>query len=129
MIAQTKRNARLSKICDSVRKSDKRIRHVGYYDRLGRILYDSIGYEKALEDTEEMHILNGTVASMINLWRPSSSLIGDIDSFIMIRKKIVGLIVPVDHGNYLLTIFEAKTPIEVVEKSRLTIEAEIRKKA
>ena len=65
----------ISKICDNVRKSVKRIRHVGYYDRFGRILYDSIGYKTALENTEEMHILNGTTASMLNLWRPASILI------------------------------------------------------
>jgi hypothetical protein len=128
LMAQTKRDAELHKICDALRKSNKRIRHVGYYDRLGRIQYDSIGYETALEDNEEMHILNGTVASMLNLWRPSSSLIGDIESFIMIRKKIVGLIVPLEQENYLLAIFEAKTPIDIVEKLRSRIQEEIKKK-
>ena len=112
----------ISRICDNVRKSDKRIRHVGYYDRFGRILYDSIGYETALENTEEMHILNGTTASMLNLWRPASTLIGNVESFIMNRHKVIGLIIPAKHDNYFLAIFEAKTPITIVEKTRVAIE-------
>ena len=106
-------------ICDDVRKSDRKIRHLGYYDSFGRILYDSIREKLIhLEGTEEMHILNGTMASMLNLWKPASPLIGKVQSFIMIREKIVGLIIPHDRGNYFLVIFEARTPIQNVEKAR-----------
>ena len=116
----------ISTICDIVRKSDKRIRHVGYYDRFGRMLYDSIGYKTALENTEEMHILNGTTASMLNLWGPASTLIGKVESLTMKRQKIIGLIIPTKHDNYFLAIFEAKTPITIVEKTRVAIEESMR---
>ena len=115
----------LSKICDKVRKSDKRIRHVGYYDGLGRILYDSIGYTESIEDNEETHILNGTVASTLNLWKPADNVIGEAKAFVFITEKIVGLIVPVKNGNHLLAIFEAKTPLAFVEETRAMIELEL----
>jgi len=106
-------------LCDRIRKLDRRIRHAGYYDGFGRILYDSIRENRIpLEGVEEMHILNGTVASTLNLWRPASPLIGKVESFIMIREKIVGLIVPHKNQNYFLVIFEAATPLTAIEKIR-----------
>ena len=58
-----------------MRKLDRRIRHVGYYDGFGRILYDSIKENQVyLEGVEEMHILNGTVAMSLNLWDRELSL-------------------------------------------------------
>ena len=75
-------------ICDKIRSSNSKIRHVGYYDPFGRILYDSIRPNtKPMEGTEEMHILNGTVATTLNLWSPASPLIGRVQAFIIIRKK------------------------------------------
>ena len=109
----------MSQSATMFRKSDRRIRHVGYYDSFGRILYDSTREKMIpLEGVEEMHILNGTIASTLNLSKPASPLIGEVESFIMIRRKIVGLIVPHHRGNYLLAIFEARTPIQIVEKAR-----------
>ena len=109
----------LSKLCDRIRKLDRRIRHVGRYDRLGRILYDSIRENRTpLEGTEEMHILNGTVASMLNLWLPANSLLGKIESFIMTREKIVALIVPHTDKDYFLVVFEGGSPLKVVEQTR-----------
>jgi len=106
-------------ICDRLRSSDRKIRHVGYYDGFGRILYDSIRPGTTpMEGTEEMHILNSTVASTINLWNPARELIGKTTSFIMIREKLVALIVPHRKANYFLIVFEAGTPMEKVERVR-----------
>ena len=107
------------KLCDRIRKLDRRIRHVGYYDGFGRILYDSIRENRVpLEGEEETHILNGTVASTLNLWRPASPLVGKVESFIIIREKIVGVIVPHKNQSYFLIIFEARTPNADVERIR-----------
>lgn len=106
-------------ICDTVRESDRRIRHVGYYDGFGRIIYDSVRpNRKPMENTEEMHILNGTVASTLNLWKPANKLIGKVTSFVMIRDKLVGVIVPYRNSNYVLVIFEKNTKLDRVEKVR-----------
>lgn len=107
-------------ICDEIRRGYEQIRHVGFYDFLGKILYDSQRDQLVpLEGVEEMHILNGTVATTLALWKRSDHLIGESLAFIMIRKKIVGLIVPrTDDGSYFLAIFEKETPISVVEKVR-----------
>ena len=106
-------------ICDRLRSSDRKIRHAGYYDGFGRILYDSRRPGlKPMEGTEEMHILNGTVASTINLWNPARELIGKTTSFIMIREKLVALIVPHQKASYFLIVFEAGTPVARVEKAR-----------
>ena len=111
-------------MCDKIRSSEKRIRHVGYYDGFGRIIYDSIRPNREpMENTEEMHILNGTVASTLNLWKPASKLVGDTQAFIMIREKLVGLIVPHKEGNYVLAIFEKDTDLSVVEKARKLLKA------
>lgn len=103
--------------CDLVRSRFENIRHVGYYDSFGKILYDS-GRENLEplkgEGVEEMHILNGTAASTLVLWQRSDYLLGKMDAFIMIREKIVDLIVP--HGDsYFLVVFDSKTPTSEVD--------------
>jgi hypothetical protein len=109
----------ISEACDRLWASNERIRHVGFYDGLGRILFDSIRPRRiALEGTEEMHILNGTIASMINLWNPSQDLIGKTLSIIMIKEKLIALIVPQKEGKYFLIVLEAGTPLESVEEER-----------
>lgn len=106
-------------MCDSIRSSDRRIRHVGYYDGFGKIIYDSIRPNtEPMENTEEKHILNGTVASTLNLWKPASKFVGDAHAFIMIRDKLVGLIVPHKKDTYVLTIFDKGTDMARVEKAR-----------
>ncbi len=113
-------------ICDRIRSSDSRIRHVGYYDSFGRILYDSIRPNtKPMEGTEEMHILNGTVASTLNLWNPASQLIGKVKSFVMIRERLIALILPHVEGQYFLVVFEAGTDLTQVESTRSALEEEI----
>lgn len=109
-------------VCDSVRSSDTRIRHVGYYDGFGRIIYDSIRQNRTpMENTEEMHILNGTVAMTLNLWKPASKIIGETQAFIMMKDKLVGLIVPHKKNNYVLAIFERGTDLRRVEKARIKL--------
>src|SRR5712692_2563472 len=95
--------------------SDKRIRHVGYYNSLGRILHDAIRENtKPMEGEEEKHILNGTVASMITLWRASDQIIGEIEGFVMMRERMVGLVVPLKSGNYFLVVFDKETGLDAV---------------
>ena len=119
-------NAIPVKLCDKIRKLDRSIRHAGYYDGFGRILYDSIRENSTpLEGDEEMHILNGTVASMLNLWQPASPLLGKLEGFVMIREKIVGLIVPHRKQNYFLVIFEGGTPLKKVEQIRAKLGSEM----
>jgi hypothetical protein len=104
---------------DRLRASNERMRHVGFYDDLVRILFDSIRPGRiALEGTEEIHILNGTIASMINLWNPLRDLIGKTLSIIMIKEKLIALIVPQKEGKYFLIVFEAGTLLESVEVVR-----------
>jgi hypothetical protein len=111
--------------CDSILAKYKDIRHAGYYDSFGKILYDS-GREKLKplegEGVEEMHILNGTAASSIVLWKRSDYLLGRLDALIMIMGKVVDLIVPHrDTGSYFLAVFDNETPTSEVEKVRLSI--------
>ena len=110
-------------LCDNVRALDPRIRHVGYYDGFGRIQYDSIRPNtKPMEGTEEMHILNGTVASTLNLWNPASSMIGKVKSFVMIREKLTALMSPHKDGYYFLVVFEAGIALSEVDKIRIYLE-------
>jgi hypothetical protein len=113
------------RICDKVQESYDKIRHVGYYDSLGRILYDS-GRKGLImlegEGTEEMHILNGTAASTLELWKRSDDLLGRMNAFIMIMEKIVDLIVPDGVvGAYFLVVFDKDAPVSEVERVRLCI--------
>jgi hypothetical protein len=80
---------------------------------------EKIGYLLRERRAEEMHILNGTVASTLKEWRPVSALIGKIESLIMIREKIFGLIVPHKNQNCFLVIFEALTPVTAIEQVRV----------
>ena len=113
-------------ICDKIRSSDSKIRHAGYYDHFGRILYDSIRPNTTpMEGTEEMHILNGTVASTLNLWGPASPMIGRVQAFIMIREKLTALIYPHEKGRYFLIVFESGTALSEVGKVRSSLSNEI----
>lgn len=111
--------------CDSVRSKFENIRHVGYYDSFGKVLYDSSRQQLEPlkgEGIEEMHILNGTAASTVVLWKRSDHLLGHLDAFIMIRSKIVDLIIPQDHtGSYFLIVFDSDTPISRVEEARQSV--------
>jgi hypothetical protein len=103
---------------------------VGYYDSFGRSLYDS-GREGPIklegEGTEEMHILNGTAASTLELWKRSVDLLGRMNAFIMIMEKVVDLIVPHrDTGAYFLVVFDKDAPVSEVEKTRLRIVEAVR---
>ena len=72
--------AKAKSACDRVLASHRRIRHIGYYDSLGKRLYDvSRGRLEPLkgEGVEEMHILNGTAATALVIWKRSDRLIGD----------------------------------------------------
>jgi hypothetical protein len=112
-----------SSLCDTVRVSNPKIRHVGYYDGFGKILYDSIRPNtKPMEGTEEMHILNGTVALTLNLWKPASSMIGNMKSFVMIREKLIALIAPHNEETYFLVVFEAGTDLSEIDKVRISLE-------
>jgi len=74
------------------------------------------------EGVEEMHILNGTAASTVALWKRSDYLLGRLDAFIMIMEKVVDLIVPQqDTGSYFLAVFDPETPMAEVERIRLSI--------
>ena len=111
--------------CDKVRASSNKIRHVGYYDSFGKVLYDS-GREGVVllegEGVEEMHILNGTAASTLTLWKRSDDLLGRMNAFIMIREKIVDLIMPhLDTDSYFLVVFDKDTPISEVDRARVII--------
>ncbi len=113
-------------ICDKIRSSNSKIRHVGYYDPFGRILYDSIRPNtKPMEGTEEMHILNGTVATTLNLWSPASPLIGRVQAFIIIRKKLTALIYPHEKGRYFLIVFEADIALSEIGKVRSSLDGEL----
>lgn len=78
-----------------------------------------------MEGIEEMHILNGTVASMLNMWIPASPLIGKVTGFIMIREKLTALICPHEDGHYFLTIFEASTTLSEIETARSFLAKEL----
>jgi hypothetical protein len=117
------------RICNAIRPISEKIRHVGYYDSFGKVLYDT---ERDVleplkgEGMEEMHILNGTAASTLVLWKRSDFLLGRLDAFIMIRDKIVDLIAPHgDTGSYFLVVFDKDTSVADVERVRQgIIEAE-----
>jgi hypothetical protein len=114
--------------CGRILSQSKKIRHVGYYDSFGKVLYD-IGREKLepLEDEglEEMHILNGTAASTLVLWKRSDYLLGRLDALIMVMGKIVDLIIPQhDTGAYFLVVFDKDTPLPEVERVRLSVESD-----
>jgi hypothetical protein len=110
-LAETKRT------CDQIRDQNKQIRHIGCYDFFGKILFDSPRENLVhLEGIEEMHILNGTVASTLALWKSPDHLIGNLQALIMIREKIVLLVVPrSDRRSYILAVFEKGTPISLAE--------------
>jgi len=117
--------ARAKYTCNNVLAKSKKLRHVGYYDLFGKILCDS-GREQLEplkgEGVEEMHILNGTAASTVALWKRSDYLLGRLDAFIMIMEKVVDLIVPQqDTGSYFLAVFDPETPMAEVERVRLSI--------
>ena len=78
-----------------------------------------------MEGTEEMHILNGTVASTLNLWSPASPLIGKVQAFIMIRDKLTALIYPHEKGRYFLVVLEAGTSLSEIGKIRSSFEKEL----
>jgi len=78
-----------------------------------------------MEGTEEMHILNGTVAATLNLWSPASPMIGRVQAFIMIREKLTALIYPHEKGRYFLIVFEAGTALFEVGKVRSSLSNEI----
>jgi hypothetical protein len=78
-----------------------------------------------MEGTEEMHILNGTVASTLNLWSPASRMIGKVQAFVMIREKLTALIYPHEKGRYFLIVFEAGTALSEVGRVRSLIRDEI----
>jgi hypothetical protein len=111
--------------CAKVLANHNKIRHVGYYDSFGKILGDSSREKLAPlegEGAEEMHILNGTAASSIVLWKRSDYLLGRLDAIIMIMDKVVDLIVPQkDTGAYFLVVFDKETPTSDVERARLDI--------
>jgi hypothetical protein len=111
--------------CDRVLANHNKIRHAGYYDLFGKILCDSSREKLAPlegEGAEEMHILNGTAASSIDLWKRSAYLLGRLDALIMIMEKVVDLIVPQkDTGSYFLVVFDKDTPTSEVERVRLDI--------
>ena len=117
-------------ICDRIRSANSKIRHVGYYDNFGRILYDSIRPNTPpMEGTEEMHILNGTIASTLNLWEPATPLIGKVQTFIMIREKLIALahpnISPHEKSKYFLIVFEAGISLSDIGEIRSLLEKEL----
>jgi hypothetical protein len=116
--------------CDRVLASNKKIRHVGYYDSFGKILCDSSREKLAQlegEGVEEMHILNGTAASTLVLWKRSSYLLGKLNAFIMILGKIVDLIVPDgDTGSYFLVVFDNDATSSEVEQARMSLVDELK---
>ena len=79
-----------------------------------------------MEGTEEMHILNGTVASMLNLWNPASPMIGKVQTFIMEREKLTALIYPHQKGRYFLIVLEAGIGLSEVGKVKTSLENEIK---
>lgn len=110
--------------CDKVLARSKKIRHVGYYDSFGKVLYD-VGREKLEplkgEGIEEMHILNGTAASTLLLWKRSDYLLGRMNALIMIMGKVVDLIIPQhDTGAYFLVVFDPDTQTSEVERVLLS---------
>jgi len=115
-------STKAKQICDSVLAKSKMLRHVGYYDSFGKIICDSSrGQLEPLkgEGVEEMHILNGTAASTVELWKRSDYLLGRLDAFIMIMGKVVDLIVPQkETGSYFLAVFDPQTPMSEVEQVR-----------
>ena len=78
-----------------------------------------------MEGTEEMHILNGTVASTLNLWNPARPLIGKVKAFIMEREKLTALIYPHQKGRYFLIVLEAGIGLTEVGKVRTSLENEV----
>ena len=86
---------------------------------MGKIIHDAIRENTTpMEGDEEKHILNGTVASTLTLWKSSDHLIGGLQGFVMIREKMVALIVPLKSQNYFLVVFEKGTDLQTVESTR-----------
>ncbi|MGI0080260.1 MAG: hypothetical protein ACRECH_11605 [Nitrososphaerales archaeon] len=48
-------------------------------------------------------------------------MLGKIEGFVMVRKKLVALLVPEGEKNYFLVVFDVGTPLQAVEKTRLKI--------
>lgn len=122
-------NFEIKKCCDETRKKWRRIRHLGYYNEMGRILYDSRRDGLVpLEGEEEKHILNATVASTLSLWRRSDRILGPTEAIIMMRGRITALMIPISprSGNYLLSVFDKDTPISYIEKVRSQIARHLR---
>jgi len=120
---QALNDAKLS--CDGILLESQKIRHVGYYDSFGKVLYDH-GREQLEplqgEGLEEMHILNGTAASSLVLWQRSKYLLGQLDALIMIMGKVVDLMIPqLDTGGYFLVVFDKDTPTSEVDRVRLAL--------
>jgi len=110
-------------ICEEIRKSNSKIRHVGYCDKFGRILNDSTRENTPpMESIEEQHILNARVAITLSVWKPADSVIGSIEAFIMMMNKLIGLFVPHSADYYFLVIFESGVPLEDVEKARYKLQ-------
>jgi len=109
--------------CDALQKHYREIRHIGYYDFFGKITYDRQRDNlQPLEGTEEMHILNGNVATTLGNWKRSDFLLGRLDGIIMIREKITVLMVPrYTTDSYFLAVFNKNTPVSDIEKVRSRI--------
>jgi len=117
--------AKAKTTCDAALTQSKKLRHAGYYDSFGKVLYDKsrdILEPLKGEGLEEMHILNGTAASTLELWKRSDYLLGRMDALIMIMGKVVDLIVPEKNtGFYFLAVFDNDTPLSEVERVRHSI--------
>jgi len=116
--------ARVKAVCNMVLTSNSKIRHVGYYDSFGKVLCDSARDASVSlegEGIEEMHILNGTAASTLALWKRSVFLLGHMDALVMITEKVVDLIVPRKDDSYYLVVFDAGTSVTIVGEARLKI--------
>ena len=75
-----------------------------------------------MESIEEQHILNARAAITLSVWKPADSVIGSMESFIMIMNKLIGLFVPHSVDYYFLVIFESGVPLEDVEKARYKLQ-------
>lgn len=110
--------------CQTVRTEFTRIRHIGYYDSFGKVLYDTSREQLEPlkgEGLEEMHILNGTAATTLDIWKRSATLLGRMDFLVMALEKVVDLLVPHDGGSYFLIVFDSGVPLGDVEAVRKSI--------
>jgi hypothetical protein len=55
---------------------------------------------------------------MLTLWNPASSLIGNIDYFLMVREKTIGFVYPHKDCKYFLVVFALSAEISEVESVR-----------